>query len=476
VAIIIVLIVIIFQLYLAFRSWLSIQKLSSLFPEKNARDTKLNLIVSESIHEYTSGKAVKLIAINTETKVHASFRGIVDSVNQYLSNNKATTAEYTIMRDIAERISEAEESVIDSTISLPLYVGLMGTFIGVIFGLYHLKNGITDSGITIDSIREFLGGVFIAMSASFAGLFLTTINNSWFFKIAKAKRDYNKNVFLNFLQAELLPTLENTLSHNIQEFKTHLQDFNAEFSDNIKDFSGTIPNITENLRLQTDFIKRFQEINIPKLVNANVQIMDRLDESIKIFDGFNKYAKNLQKSFVTSDQMLDKVTQVLNRLANFEENIDNVGKLVQQNYEHYGKLGSSLAGNLSELQKRWQVVNEFVNMADSDVKEIANTYKRDFNLLGQQLQQDLSAAFDMSRQDNPLLKLNVLDSVNKNLELIAKKLENRSNFVSPVQPVSHSYDEMINEIKKLRYSIQPSIFRPKQFIQFVLGRNGYNSL
>ncbi len=480
-AIILLLLVVGLQIYFAIKTLLEIVKMSRLFPDTDKISNEPPYSIEETDIQFESGNKQKLIQIDKlRNDISTKFVSIITATNHYLWSNSGTTAEYDIMRDIAERISESEENKIAASVSLPLYVGLMGTFGGVIFGIFYLLRGFSQpgagvaaSGISEVGVHDFLRGVLIAMIGSFFGLLLTTLNNSYFFKRAKSIRDDLKNTYFNFLQAQLLPTLENSLSHNIKEFKNHLQRFNTEFSDNIEDFSGTIPKITDNMRLQTEFIRRFNDINLPNLVNANLKIMDKLDQSVAIFDSFNQYAVNLQKSFEASDRMLDKVTGLLDRLGKFEENINGVGELVQQSYQNYGMLGSSVAGHLTELQKRWQLVQEFMNKSDNEVRDVALSYSKEFQGLTQKLQQELSDTFSVSKDENPLNKLKLLDAVNKNLETISRKLDkNTSSAPDYNHEISEGFRDMVHELRKLRRTITPSIFRPKEFFYFIISKNG----
>ena len=473
-AIILVVVVLGLQFLFSKKSRKEIKRLREIFPNRKGIDGVQNYWIEDTSLEFDTSSSNKYIRINpTSAEISEEFRAIVKGTNKYLDSNSETSAEYEILKDIAERISDSEERKIASAISTPLYIGLMGTFVGVIFGIIFLLIG-TSGNFTTQAISDFLWGVLIAMTGSFAGLLLTTIDNSWKFKDAKSERDKLKNSYFNFLQTELLPTMENTLAHNIKEFKTHLSAFNQEFSDNIADFSGTIPKITDNMRLQTEFITKFNEINIPELAKANLQIMVKLENSIKIFDAFNDYAVSLQKSFENTDALLKNITQLLDRVSEFEKNINGVGDLVQQSYENYGKLGGAVAANLTELQKRWQLVGEFINKSDDEVKGVAVSYFKEFEGLTQKLQKELSDTFSFSEKDNPFSKLKLLDQVNKNLETISGKLD-RPERKEP-KTDTQLLDELKTismELRRMRKSIPPSIFKPKDFFKYVFSKNGH---
>lgn len=470
-------------------------KLSKLFPSKLNDQGKSLLIIKDSIINRESKqlvddnspkilnsadlKVIKLIALeSSEKNISPHFRGILSSTNSYLKNNIDTTAEFNILRDIADRVSDSEENKIASTISLPLYIGLMGTFVGVIYGIFNIvifKGEIGSSIISDDSIQAFLGGVFIAMFGSLIGLLLTTFNNSFFFKRAKSIRDALKNSYLNFLQTELLPTLENTLGKNLREFKDNLSSFNEEFSGNILDFKGTIPAITDNLKLQTEFIKKFREIDIERVANVNLKIFDKLTESAEIFKSFNKYASSINKSVLKSDEMLIKLTDLLNRLSDFENNIKSIGVLVRNSDENYAQIGEYIVEKLSALKNRYQLIQEFVDKSEDEVKNISNESIDRIKALSQNLEQQFDNVFNFTTVDNPFSKLELLESVNKTLMIISEKL-NQPKPTLPAKDDNHNLTVVITQlshsINALKKSIRPSIFKPGQFFKFIFSRDG----
>lgn len=470
-------------------------ELSDLFPEPTDeignKILKVQDLIIDSVtkkyleelndNESKSGKLrnIKLITFaKAKTQTSKQFRDIIISTNNYLKNNLDTTAEFNILRDIAERISESEENKIGSTVSLPLYIGLMGTFVGVIFGILNIvlsSDGVGSSIITENSIQAFLSGVFIAMLGSLVGLLLTTVNNSYYFKEAKSYRDTNKNLYLNFLQVELLPTLENTLGKNLREFKENLVSFNKEFSVNINDFKGTIPTITDNLKRQTEFIQKFQEIDIPRLATANVKIFDKLNKSAELFKGFNEYAISINNNVMKSDKILTKLTSLLDRMADFENNIKNIGTLVSQSDENYAKVGEYIVEKLSALKNRYQLIQEFVDKSEDEVKVISNESIDRIKALSQNLEQQFDNAFNFTTVDNPFSKLELLESVNKTLLIISEKL-NQPKPTLPAKDDNHNLSLVITQlshsINALKKSIRPSIFKPVQFFKFIFSSNG----
>ena len=68
----------------------------------------------------------------------STFSKIINSINNYLLKNKGGTSDYHLMKDIVERNCDANENEIDTQIPTPLYLGLMGTILGIFLGVLFL--------------------------------------------------------------------------------------------------------------------------------------------------------------------------------------------------------------------------------------------------------------------------------------------------------------------------------------------------
>lgn len=60
---------------------------------------------------------------------------IVAPINQYLSKNEGAVADFLLIKDIVERNCDMKREEIDSQLPMPLYLGLMGTMLGIITGI-----------------------------------------------------------------------------------------------------------------------------------------------------------------------------------------------------------------------------------------------------------------------------------------------------------------------------------------------------
>lgn len=128
---------------------------------------------------------------------NGTLQEIVGALNAYLEKNKGAASDFNLMRDIVERYTSAEEEQITILQPIPLYLGLMGTMIGIIIGIGAgaIAGDFSGAGL-MESIPALMVCVSIAMAASFCGILFTT-RLSLKFKTAKSTTEANKNRFLH---------------------------------------------------------------------------------------------------------------------------------------------------------------------------------------------------------------------------------------------------------------------------------------
>lgn len=248
-----------------------IKEVENLFPLSNTlfvlqNSLKDNALIDD-IHE-TGGnvesiKVFKIVSADLD-KNSSEFRKILDSINNYLQKNKGAVSDFMLIKDIVERNCDSKEEEITIQTPIPLYIGLMGTMLGIIIGIGRIA--IMGGGFSafIDNpqqaIGELMGGVAIAMLASLTGILLTTIS-SWKSKTSKNKLEADKNGFYSWIQAELLPVLSGNMANTLQLLQQNLTSFNLSFSFNIgrmenalKEMSGSFAESIENLGLLKNLI------------------------------------------------------------------------------------------------------------------------------------------------------------------------------------------------------------------------------
>jgi hypothetical protein len=409
------------------------------------------------------------IAIITADKPSATFVEIIDDTNDYLRHNKGAAADFNILKDISERQSEVLETEIQSTVATPLYIGLLGTFLGVILGLSGIIFG---EGVSNEAIQTFITGVVVAMVGSFAGLLFTMWGNH-LFKNARFERDRLKNNYYTFLQAHLLPKLHSDMATSLGNLKSVLDAFNKDFFDKVADFKPIIAGITENIKVQRDFLVKMEEVGYTEIANASVQVFDKVTKSTEEFQKFLGYQQALNKSLEMGNQTVTKIHGVLDRMSNFEKGINNLGvyigqhdNLIQKQIDFFGKHEREMedisakieqfydqsAGRLTELMdvrmkyleqdaqnayERW--ANHFEHLNKDNIYERIVTYLEPFGQLHRQqetmrqelnqTQQTLLQKIDRDNETQSRL-LRQMEIMNFNLDKLTqpgvfKKMMNR---------------------------------------------------
>jgi len=195
---------------------------------------------------------------------HKDFKTVLQSTNSYLSKNKGAAADFNILQDTCERYIERLDNSIGNLISVPLYIGLAGTFIGIIVGLWGIDFTAANGAISSDSINALLTGVIAAMSASLMGLVLTVINTAITYKKAIYQNDTSKNLYYDFLQRELLPALNVGMAGSISSFRGVLNNFIQKFGDNISEYHDTAALLNDNLSKQHFVLQEINKLSLTK--------------------------------------------------------------------------------------------------------------------------------------------------------------------------------------------------------------------
>ena len=208
------------------------------------------------------------------------YSNLLRKINNFIINNKGIQDFSTIRGFVDDAVLKEEESS-TSNISLPIYIGLMGTILGIIIGLSSFAIGGEVSDRTLSS---FISGVIIAMVASFFGLFFTVVNNFTNYKKAKDTCEV-----LSFLQTYLFPSLQRDFYEALERLRTNINEFNSVFGKNIglfdEKFSKNIDTLksavdginqgitllAENIKAQREFIGEFRKFKFEELAKFNLE-------------------------------------------------------------------------------------------------------------------------------------------------------------------------------------------------------------
>lgn len=364
-------------------------------------------IPQENISEDT----VEITYINTDTSInHPVLSQIIKSINIYLVKNKGAVSDFMLVKDIVERNCDAKQEEISVQIPMPLYLGLMGTVIGIIVGIGSIALGTGDNqGFSAfinnpsESIGMLMGGVAIAMFASFFGILFTSIA-SWSIKSAASKLEEDKNEFYTWIQTELLPVLGGT-ENSLMRLQENLLKFNRSFSTNTTKLDKALQRVETSYENQIELIQTIQQLDIKKMATANVSVLRELQACTPQLERFSQYMHNVNE-FISQLNALnrnldsqEKRTQLIEKMGTFfEQEVKDIEQRKAAISQAVGTVDDRLQQTLHSLQEN----------ADKSMQEMNEALIRKQNIFNKALDEQ-QEIFKRKIQENG----NVLDELKK---------------------------------------------------------------
>lgn len=304
------------------------------------------------------------------------FRNIVRTLNRYLGENSDQVSDYHLMKDVVDRNREVAESEIETLIPFTQYIGLVGTMVGIFFGVIVLVfgNGLENlmsgsiSALASSGVTELLGGVAIAVLTSALGLGLT-MRSSYLFKEAKRVVELRENAFLGWIQAEMLPNLSTDMTSTLVKMTNNLRDFNNTFSSNTAKLDRTLAKVNDSYTGQARILEVLERVDVKKVAMANVHVYEKLkdctDEIGMIGDALKSSRQYLQQVRELTEK-LDKmderaktwekmakffekeINEIERRKAAISEAVGNVDEKLKQSFQHLGQTAKAKSDEVAE--------------------------------------------------------------------------------------------------------------------------------
>lgn len=412
----------------------------------------------------------------SENKV---FQKILFAINNYLIINQSATSDFNLIKDIVDRNINSEEEDINLTISTPLYLGLMGTMIGIVIALFNMPSigidvGTTDVGESLDEgIAVLIGGVKIAMIASFVGLCLTIVNSSWVFKGSRSFNEAKKNDFYTFIQIELLPIINQDMTATLDSLQRNLLKFNDQFSGNLNNLTDVFSSNKEAMQIQKDLIDSLDNTKLAQMTRYNVEVLQTLDTSVEKLERFNMYIGNVTQFMENSQLIVGRTNDLLARTDNFRIIAENIEDKFNQSQE----LISFLTNHFDNLEKHKNFTQNAVTDVGISISEIFNELREHIEKSSEAIQrftvdetEALKKALSESKSNiNNLEHLsNLKTDVNLFKDSAALQGENIKQSLQSLNENMTKSIEILKQLEKKKVDVQiaipslKSIFKSKK--------------
>ena len=392
-----------------------------------------------------------------------TFKTIIESINVYLKKNKGNAIDYHLIKDIVDRNCDALEDEIQAQLPMPLYAGLAGTMSGVIVGVGYLwlsgglkellstdkteqvANAFAKTGeqaVTsgADGIEAVLGGIALAMLASFIGIILTTFG-SWRAKSVKVQVEIGKQKFLSWLQQELLPKLKTGVDAEIGRITDNIKESNASFAANTTKLNATLKDINQAISGMTGMLHSLENLNVVQFASANIQVYEKLKNCSDELGRFAQYITSLDDFIAKIDTLSTKMGEADDRVRAIEE------------------MGRYFRDERSNLEAMKGVISSSIGEADADLKNAVTSFKEstsanytEMATHNEQQRQALAKAIEeQQKQLESKLKEKItqLDYISDELKKLAPIKDSVSKFESATKEQNRRIEDLAASIREL---------------------------
>ena len=365
-----------------------------------------------------------VVLLRTNQNKQTLFGDLADGINRYILKCRTVAPDFGAVQGMAEREYERIVKDIESTIQLPLYIGMMGTLFGIIFGLFQLD---ISGDLEGNDIQFLLYGVKIAMIAGFVGLLLTTLSNTFLFKNAQNEADLRKNKFYRFIQTDLLTASSGDLATVVASMQKNLELFNDKFRGNILEFDKSTAAIFENTRTQRDFLSKLNEMDFQKVVAANIEIFNKLTDITGEFDKFTVYISQLNQNMAAATQLGTKLDTLIGTAEGAGLHIASIAKDVDSRLATSNEVMQYMKQHSSAMEERKSVLAKAIIDFDSFLQKTLTQLEQTA------LERSIAIKDNLIKQEDAMLrsfssapvafqKLEVLHPINEQLSVLTKEM------------------------------------------------------
>lgn len=348
---------------------------------------------------------------------------LIAEINHYVAKTKGTT-DFAVIQNKVERKLNMRYDQSIAKLAFPTYYGLMGTFVGVFIGIYMFNKGFSSvEGITDDSIRNLLKGVMVSMSTSLVGLAMTTYNNH---KAAESRKsiEEDKNAFFDFIQTELMPSLDVSMVLAITRLHETVDRFEPAFNGVISRFQTTFDNCTrafgdsfeknvtavaaavdtmgrnmdkinENISLQQQLLSTLKSGELVRGMDKYIEAADHFVSITKSLDKFEEARRmmlaaaqeaiSLQNSYSDAlrvpKEIAVKVNQILDRIKTFEDNVNRVGGSLENRQILGNDIIESIREQINTIRKKDKIAMKYFEIADGKLSDVFDEQTKVLNEL-----------------------------------------------------------------------------------------------
>lgn len=382
------------------------------------------------------------------TTLSPAFQQIIDNLNAYLVKNGNQIADYHLMKDIVDRNCDTKEEEINTQIPFPLYLGLMGTMLGILVGVGFLVfggglNQLLNVQATTNSagsgIIQLLSGVALAMISSVCGIMFTTYA-SFRQKNAKRQMELKKDDFLGWIQEELLPQLSTNMSSALVRMTQQLTNFNESFAQNTKEMRDTLSLVNDASKWQAQLLQAIDKLKIDRIASANIAVYDKLKNCTEDIDRLGIYLKNTENYL----QQVQILSEKLGDANERSKTIERLGLFFESEIKAVNVRKAMLNESVSDVDNNLRkAIQELRESAQQEILSLGNAFGEQTETLKSAMaEQSQTVSRKMEELTSSYPKLveereKSIDRITSGMEVVIKELKKAQQ---------HDKDERMDEL------------------------------
>lgn len=435
---------------------------------------------------------INISLIDYEGEKNETLEDILGSVNGYLLRNKGAVSDFNLVKDIVDRNIDKVDDEISNNLPTPLYLGLMGTMLGIVGGLFFmpeisaeaatqvsetvsqnaetardLGNNGTGTNGALGGIDALLNGVKIAMFASVSGLALTILSNYFFFR-ARKKVEHQKHGFFTFIQTRLLPILSKNTSSSIYSLQANLLKFNRDFTTNMNSFSSTVNEVKQTFDSQLEVVQELKRIDVANIAKYNIEVMQQLQSSFKklknlseYLDNMNGFIGNTRELNLAINQQLQKVGELSGIIQRFDSNAGTISDS-----------STYLKSHFKNFDVREQAISDRIAAFDSNTGKMVDNLETSFSKRLQEFNDkdvEINSGFEKLFDDLRKKTREVFDDESSNINSIKKDVDNLKGVSSELSGLNQKVSQQDSTIRELLDIIKDKPVQMKQSKVITIG-------
>lgn len=408
------------------RSKASLKKFLEKIPNRHVKSEE----GEEERNDYTD---LSLLGLSGGSRGNGRFGIIVDRTNEYLCKNTGTSADLSILEDICDNQKNALEDEIHNSLNVPLYLGLAGTFIGIITGLIgvNFKDIFGSTETDLSGLQHLLYGVVAAMIASFLGLGFTVFNSAISYKKAVSQSNEGKEEYMDFLRRELMPLLSNSMASSLNSLRGVLGHFVDKFGRNLDAYADSAELLNDNLEKQHLVLQEINKLSLTRTANKIAETFLQLKDSSEALSVFQTYQQQLNSTITNVSGMVAQIQGLINKFDDFTAGLSVV--VANQN-------------KTTELQREFQ---EAITTHFPTGSEARDAWRKEYDMFiseGKQVSESLSSQLTASTEHIQ----NFVANNKEFFDTFEKMKEVLATMVQYTQVQAECYKDLKGEILNLR--------------------------